>query len=226
MNDFRFKPENEKDVYSQLESFAFRLLNNYQIEVNNNYYRLIDIEFYYYNSEVFKDCYAHQDERQLANAEWYFHASGIDITFGDGKNFGGILIRGIAKVGKGSRENYFIEKQIHGPLNVKKELMANFGSVISENPFYFRLIKINYPMEASMIRAKYIVKSRRIGLNEGKDSSSQQQFFNANFRFVIFFENYNFQYKEKTLLANKMFKQFSELDKDGVNKIMGSTFLK
>ena len=60
-------------------------------------YRIGEIEFYYYDEENHPDIFCHIAEPQKTKGCWYIHQSGMDITFGDGKNFGGILIRAIVK---------------------------------------------------------------------------------------------------------------------------------
>src|ERR1017187_501642 len=74
------------------ESFrriAEKLMNLYQLQVKDNFYRIIDCEFYY-SSKKHQDPYAHGHERQKSKGEWYFHGSGLDITIGNGEALGGI----------------------------------------------------------------------------------------------------------------------------------------
>jgi hypothetical protein len=129
--------------------------------VNESFYRLIDLEFYYYAESVHEDVYAHQHETQLESGKWYFHGSGIDITFGNGKHFSGILIRAIAKISsKGQKSNYFIEKEIHGPLNVKTEICRNLHGVFDDEPNTFRLLDISRDKQgALMIEPLHIINT-------------------------------------------------------------------
>lgn len=83
---------------------ASRLLNHTQLLVVGRPHRLVEIEFYY-RDDQFHDPFIHADTRQVASGRWYFHRAhgryrggsykGLDMTFGDGQAFGGILIRTI-----------------------------------------------------------------------------------------------------------------------------------
>eukprot|EP01112_Ceratiomyxa_fruticulosa_P018123 TRINITY_DN5756_c0_g1_i2.p1 TRINITY_DN5756_c0_g1~~TRINITY_DN5756_c0_g1_i2.p1 ORF type:complete len:365 (-),score=76.84 TRINITY_DN5756_c0_g1_i2:85-1179(-) len=82
------------------------LMNKCIFYINKQPHRFIEIEFYY-NGYNHVDPFAHCDPEQKLNAHWYFHKTGknyrggtfkgLDIGFGDGNAFGGILIRGIEK---------------------------------------------------------------------------------------------------------------------------------
>lgn len=83
---------------------AGRLLNGCRLLVGREPHRLVEIEFYYFSAQH-PDHFAHRDPVQLNCGRWYFHKTrgtyrggsfkGLDLTFGDGMAFGGILIRGI-----------------------------------------------------------------------------------------------------------------------------------
>ncbi|WP_146899787.1 hypothetical protein [Adhaeribacter aerolatus] len=76
--------------------------------------------------------------------------------------------------------------------------------------------------EAGMVVPEYIVKTKRIGLNPSKDEL-EQRFCNGKFRYVIF---PYLKLKDKTTIAHDMLAQFPVLGKEGVNKELGSIFLK
>jgi hypothetical protein len=85
----------------------------------------VDFEFYSF-SDKFPDPYTHKNKLQLQNCKLYLHGSGIDITYGDGTNYGGILLRSIVKLYDGSDENSgFMKRQYGGPLVVATELFSN-----------------------------------------------------------------------------------------------------
>ncbi|MEK6234002.1 MAG: hypothetical protein N2C14_04765 [Planctomycetales bacterium] len=81
------------------------LLNESRLIVGDQPFRLVEIEFYYF-AEDHPDCFAHCDPNQLEMGRWYFHRrggsyrggsfKGLDLTFGDGVAFGGILLRTMA----------------------------------------------------------------------------------------------------------------------------------
>src|SRR5579859_507484 len=101
------KPDNFEDgtiADAWFTQITNRLLNGAHILVNNEPHRLVEIEVYYHG-EAHPDPFTHRDPLQKENGRWYFHRTrgtyrggsfkGIDLTFGDGKAFGGVLIRSI-----------------------------------------------------------------------------------------------------------------------------------
>lgn len=158
--------------------------------------------------------------------KWYFHGSGIDITFGNGKSYGGILIRGIAKIscnGDSSPTRNCIQKEIHGPLNVKTEIFSSLNGAFERRANFFHLEDISMErMGAGMVVPPYIVKTNRIGLNPSKDNQ-EQSFCNGKYRYVIF---PYLKLKNKTQIALDMQKQFPEMPTAEINRELGSKFLK
>jgi hypothetical protein len=211
-------------IKKSFDQIADNLFNNFQLLVNESYYRLLDIEFYYNAEGVHDDIYAHKHEAQLLQCKWYVHGSGIDITIGNGINHGGILIRGIAKLfGDATPEKNYIQKQIHGPLNVKTELCSNFHEVFDKTPntLYLNDISTNKEMMNKQMPT-YFYKTKRIGLNPTKDNAPGKYFYEAKYRYVIF---PHLGLKDKTQIALDMQIQFPELSKDEINKKLGSKFL-
>jgi len=89
--------ENQETILQSFDRIADKISKDINIKINNAYYRLVDFEFYTY-SEVFPDPHTYKNDLQLQNGKLYLHSSGVDITFGDGMNHGGILIRSIISV--------------------------------------------------------------------------------------------------------------------------------
>jgi hypothetical protein len=81
-------------IEGQFRKAAEFLLRNCLIRRDENDYQINEVEFYYYSGNH-PDPFTHRHPEQLKMGSWYFHETGQDITFGDGKNYGGILIRGI-----------------------------------------------------------------------------------------------------------------------------------
>ena len=208
---------NENTVIESFRSIAKALFFDYKLKVNDAYYQLLEIEFYYYNENCFRDVYAHKHKYQLLNGKWYSHGSGLDITFGDGNNYGGILLRAIVKVG----EEYPVEKPIFGPLKVKTEILSELHGVFDEKPNNFYLEKVS-EIETSKkeLEHKYIVETQRIGLTPEKDSDDNK-YYNGKFRFIIY---PNIGHKNKTQIAKDLQEQYL-LSEGEVNKLMGSKFL-
>lgn len=124
--------EGVTDYEEAFKKIADALLNRFAIRKGDNYYRFVEIEFYH--SKTDEDTYRENNvERTLtykrkANAgEWFFHPSGVDITFAsDGNcNYGGILIRSIVM-----NSNFFC-----GPYRVEDELFGKFNAFESPNDF-------------------------------------------------------------------------------------------
>ena len=101
---------------------AKELMNDYVLKIGDNLeIKLKELEFYYYDDEKHPDCYTHNHERQrTTKGQLYVHRKGhtyggVDITFGNGEYYGGILIRGIK----------IKDKFISGPNKVKQYLVKN-----------------------------------------------------------------------------------------------------
>lgn len=103
------------------------LLNHCYLKINNQKYRLVEIEYYLY-SKSHLDSYTHCDPDQLLMHCFYFHKfstgtyksgtfKGMDLTFGnhDKKAYFGILIRSI--------ENIETGKLTEGPCNVVNKIL-------------------------------------------------------------------------------------------------------
>src|SRR5215813_2446354 len=83
---------------------ANRLLNGTRIVVGNGAHRIVEIEFYYHGDQHL-DPFTHRESLQLQLGRWYFHRTrgtyrsgtlkGLDLTFGDGQAFAGVLIRSL-----------------------------------------------------------------------------------------------------------------------------------
>lgn len=101
------------------KQIAELLMNNYAIRMRDRQYRLLEIEFYYYNPNI--DDFRDNSEKKKVTypritpvAQWFFHSSGVDLTFESNKNEGyggGILIRKIiddnGKITEGSLRCYW-----------------------------------------------------------------------------------------------------------------------
>lgn len=126
-------PPKDGNVEGYFKNLADTLFQNTQIRKGGKYYRFTNIEFYLYNDR-------HRDiityPRISDGGEWFFHASGVDITFKSsvemgGKKpiltedayFGGILIRGIAPADKVDKKH-----EIAGPIKVCDELFDKFNA--------------------------------------------------------------------------------------------------
>jgi hypothetical protein len=131
-------------------------------------YDFLEIEFYYYTEEH-KDVITYP--RTSGGGKWFFHRSGVDITFESRheKSYGGVLIRSLLKNGK---------DVIAGPLKCKWNLFDTidaFGAAGEDIP----LIK-----EKKEFEAKRIFKTRR-WITYDKDKAAKR--FGNDY---VFFEQY------------------------------------
>lgn len=85
------------------QEIAETLMRDYAIQRGEKTYRLLEIEFYYYNKNFndYKDTIKEKQityPRSTSFGQWFFHSSGVDLTFNSNKDAGyggGILIRKI-----------------------------------------------------------------------------------------------------------------------------------
>jgi hypothetical protein len=104
---------NLRTIEASFLRIANEILNEHIILVDFKKYRVVSIEFYFYNNTNHKDENSHAlkyhraKERQLLHAKWYLHKisinpkykhKGLDFTFGNGESFGGILIKEIMDI--------------------------------------------------------------------------------------------------------------------------------
>lgn len=135
--------KNPEEVSKEFKGFATSLMNNFQIEKGNNRYWMTDIEIYIYTD-------SHRDiityPRNCEAGRWFFHASGVDISFKSKVElkkhpkrqmmpfltkdavFGGILIRKIVMDGNPSIE-------ADGPIKVIDELFDQFDALKAPEDF-------------------------------------------------------------------------------------------
>ena len=88
-----------KDFKRYFKEIAELLMNNCVIKKCNINYEIVEVEFYLFTPE-------HQDvityPRKLSAGQWFFHQSGVDLTFeSNTEHFGGILIRGLRNIKSG-----------------------------------------------------------------------------------------------------------------------------
>jgi len=214
MNFLQIDASSKEAVHQSFDKIADQLFNNYKLQVNDTFYRIIDLEFYFLAGKEFQDVHTHKHDTQLQNGKWYFHRSGIDLTIGDGINhYGGILIRGIAKFAVEPATEKIYTENIHGPVNVKTELCSNLYGAFEDKPNYFRLVNIERELQGAFMKpAKYTIKSKRIGLTS-KAGDADDVFLNGDYRYQTIFDGIIFDYPNKEaiirplLAANKMYKE-------------------
>ena len=178
--------------HQDFDQLANQLLNNYILKINETEWRIAEIEFYYYSSEH-PDNYTHKDADQQRSNEWYFHRQnggsfkggtykGLDISIGNGVNYGGILIRSIRLESPRNQDTELIE----GPCNVVNKILSlthcetinDLVTKIKPNVFEPGLLYLS-PMKLEEL---YIMKGPRVGLTLKKNTSFD--FLTRRYRYV------------------------------------------
>lgn len=165
--DFNIHEGKEEGDFKRI---ANDLLNKWAIKVEDALYRITELEFYYKNAESHNDTYIHGHDLQKQKGKWYFHGSGIDLTFGDCNTHGGILIRAICRI------NDDHKKYIYGPLNCILEIFSNLTSIYKPE-ISFCLI----PAIEGMFEIEKPICAPRIGLNPSLDPIMHAK----NYRFLV-----------------------------------------
>lgn len=187
--------ENQVNLEAHFDKVARLILNHAILKAGEIIFRFTEIEFYFYNEAYHKDPFIHKHALQKLTGHWYFHGSGLDITFGDGINFGGILIRGIKRT---SPEG---DIYIDGPLNVVTEIFKSFGNMsVKEHLFHI--------LETSDIVKSPIVKSTRVGLKP-KGNSNHHEYY---YRYISFPFDPDHMYSEKTVVAGSLLNHARQID--------------
>lgn len=158
---------NDDKIEDNFQRIANDLLNNWVLKVEDALFRIAEIEFYY-KSENHIDSYIHGHELQRQKGKWYFHGSGIDITFGNEKSFGGILIRAMVNI---QSNEYF-----YGPLVCVQELFRNFPAIFNTG-INFGLI----PAKNGQLSFEKLIQAPRVGLKP----ENNLEMWNKYYRFLI-----------------------------------------
>ena len=211
----------QETIIQSFNNIADKLFNDYKLQINDDFYRLLDIEFYFFAKGIYEDVHTHKSEMQLHSGKWYFHKSGIDLTIGNGVYHGGILLRGIMKFSNnlGTKSEFF-EKEIHGPVNIKTEITSKFYGAFEDKCNLFRLVNIEKDRQGALMKSpSYIIKSKRIGLTS-KDRDINDDFLNGDFRYQILLDGIKLNYSNKESLVKSLLKE-NKMDKVEAKEILG-----
>ncbi|WP_207494897.1 DNA-3-methyladenine glycosylase [Aridibaculum aurantiacum] len=207
------------NIAASFNRIANDLFNNYIIQVNDNFYRLLEIEFYYNDSKEHNDSYTHGHKLQKRSGYWYVHGSGIDIAIGNEQAYGGILLRSIQKLQPATANTK--EQYNFGPQNVLTELISGFNSCIDGAPNVFALVKPEeHGITIEPVPEEEIIQCGRIGL-----SAKDEQYRDSLYRYLI---HPHLPHKEKTKMAELLYKKWSAKEDrlDKIKELLGSEFLK
>jgi hypothetical protein len=176
------------NYFEHFQRLAQQLINNYILTKGNAQYSINEIEIYYNNETDHRDLFTHSSIVQKNTGRWYFHNTGVDITFGNESAYGGILVRGITKMGD--------PKFINGPSKVFEELFQD-GGAVDGNDINKVVITPNTTPEQ-----KYIISGPRSGIRiiaSETNNEDKHRYLFKPYRFIAI-DGYS-QYSEKYLMG-------------------------
>jgi hypothetical protein len=124
---------------SEFKRIASVLFNDYCISANKLEYDILEVEFYYDYSPAHKDLFIYKKtDKNKSTGNWFFHLSGVDLTFGDPSKEirGGILIRAIRRRTTDSGKPQYII----GPLRTMLEILNNILPIKENGELKLQLI--------------------------------------------------------------------------------------
>lgn len=186
------------------------LMNYLCLVITDKPYRIIETEIYYFDKDNHPDPYVHCAKEQQEAGNWYFNGAGLDITFGKGDNiYGGILIRGIKKLGNVKEPRYF-----SGPSNVLKEIFSNIGNIESSQT---RICLQDLDQDNNKEEVTTPIQSVRIGLT--KNETDTKNYAEKKYRYIVdLCLEHKFKDKEKVI---RQLVTGGKLTKEPANTIMG-----
>jgi hypothetical protein len=152
----------ESNIDNDFNRIANELMNHWVLKVDSKEYRITEIEFYL-KSDIHDDNYTHGHDLQKEKEKWYFHGSGIDITFGSNNFYGGILIRAIYDLAG--------KKYIYGPLNSITEIFSNIKTVYASDISFGLIYDKNKRLEFEKP-----ISAPRVGLNPLNNSGMYDKY--------------------------------------------------
>ena len=178
--------ENKETILQSFDRIADKISKDIMLVINRAHYRIVDFEFYFFSETKFKDPYTHKNKIQLESGKLYFHPSGIDITFGNGTYYGGILLRSVVKLFDGSdNKTGFMKYQTVGPRKVVTELFSNLNPLNIPNNSIEVIDIQGHNQDSCFYPANRILKTKRVNLkNKGEGESSY--FENLEIRYITF----------------------------------------
>ncbi len=169
------------------------LLNEATVMVAGKSHRFTEIEFYY-SGEGHDDRFPHRDPVQLKTGVWYFHRSrgtyrsgsfkGVDLAFGDGEAFAGVLIRGLYPLdgdqidGPSLHVDYWLKETGQSTVAALDKAMAGRSVWDPENPVHL--------VESEEKRDYPIIRCARVGLTlkKAKPESNAAEFILKPYRYL------------------------------------------
>ena len=192
----------QKETEKAFDTVAEEILNKHILVVKNKEneikYRITEIEFYYYDKCIHPDPYVHRDYRQRLFGEWYFHRNtnalrthtrkGLDITFGNNRNYGGIIIRAIQKINNEGKC-----EPIEGPCNVVNCILDITKQ--TENEYLEKVKNIKksgilknnkFKLDFSKVDNRNNYKAPRVGLKPARNKPDWDYFIMKPYRYLLY----------------------------------------
>lgn len=158
-------------VESWFDAIAEKLLNGLSLRVGGERHRLVEIEFYLRAAEH-PDPFTHGEPPQLQCGRWYFHRTagvyrggsfkGLDLTFGDGTIYVGVLFRGLETPeghlidGPSLLVDYLLNRTKTATVRVLDSMIADRFAWDASNPLFLE--------DAGPPRTQPLFRSARVGL--------------------------------------------------------------
>lgn len=201
------------NLQESFENVAQILMGKCAIQKGDRKYAIVEIEFYLYNKDH-KDYITYP--RDIIAGRWFFHQSGVDLTFessgisikkdetgkevvtlGDNPRFGGILIRGLYRL---NPEDESADRFIFGPQKCVAELWDDFNAFESSAKEYPIIVahenNLNIVQCKRCINIKEAIRlqkikgwAERLGIKELSDAKEymKEMFENENTQLYRFF---------------------------------------
>lgn len=184
MNFLQVHFENQETILDSFNRIADKISKDINLNINNAHYRLVDFEFYTYSAAL-PDPHTYKNKLQLQNSKLYLHSSGVDVTFGDGINHGGILLRSIVKLYDGTGPDHgFMKEQFEGPQIVASELFSNLHPLDSSEKNVITITDIEgRNQDSCFFPARIVLKTKRVGLTP-KSSDLDAFYQNLALRYI------------------------------------------
>eukprot|EP00051_Salpingoeca_urceolata_P031118 m.10422 g.10422 ORF g.10422 m.10422 type:complete len:325 (+) comp3780_c0_seq2:234-1208(+) len=188
----------EADTVKALTAVAEDVLNSVHIVVGDTPCNIEELEIYCRHDHAHPDVFTHGDERQLLNGKWYFHRmgkgykggsyKGVDIAFGTGSAYCGLLIRAIRETTKGGRliegsckvVDYMLDKTgytgIESLVSAWEDEVPSIWSASGSSPLHVAA--------TDTLKTRQVFKSPRVGLSmkTAKPASLHQRFVARPYR--------------------------------------------
>lgn len=210
--------ETQESILLSFDQIAEKISNETQLKINDSYYRIVDFEFYSFSKNL-SDPHTYQNPLQLQRYKLYLHASGLDITFGDGINYLGILLRSVIKL-----DNQLLTSQIDGPQKVATALISNFYALDLDEKNEIQIQNTKSSQHESIFApATDLIKTKRFGLTSKPDDDKEDFYKNLQLRYIaVLKKSSGFKQKLKgmeVILAEKVAAE--EITASKANEILG-----